>query len=75
MSKFSNRLKELRKTNCLTQRELGEIIGLSETGLQSYELEYSTPNIDKLEQLADYFKVSIDYLLGRTDDPKGSKYK
>ena len=67
MPSFPDRLKELRKQNKLSQRALGEIIGLSERGIQNYELGANKPTSDVLSKMADYFDVSVDYLLGRTD--------
>ncbi len=69
MSTFSERLKELRKKNNLTQKALGEFINSSERGIQSYELEQRKPTLDVINALADYFDVSTDYLTGRADDP------
>jgi len=43
---------------------------MSSTGLQNYELETRTPNADIVLKLADFFEVSTDYLLGRSDNPK-----
>lgn len=69
MSTFSERLKELRKNKKLTQKSLAEAIGMSETGVQNYELEIRIPNAKTIILLADFFDVSTDYLLGRSDDP------
>ncbi len=67
MTKFSERLKELRQERDLKQREMAEICGLKLRGYQCYEYATSCPDFDGLVFLADYFGVSIDYLLGRTD--------
>ena len=67
MTKFSERLKELRQERGLKQREMAEICGLKLRGYQCYEYATSCPDFDGLVFLADYFGVSIDYLLGRTD--------
>lgn len=66
---FSDRLKELRKSNGKTQKELAEYLGISERGYQNYEMGKREPNLEILSKLADYFNVSTDYLLGRSDDP------
>jgi transcriptional regulator with XRE-family HTH domain len=60
-------LKELRIQNNLNQSELGNIIGISRSIIGHYENEQNSPPIDVLEKLADYFNVSTDYLLGRTE--------
>lgn len=67
MTKFSERLKELRQERGLKQREMAEICGLKLRGYQCYEYATSCPDFDGLVFLADYFSVSTDYLLGRTD--------
>ena len=67
MAKFSERLKELRKERGLKQREMAEICGLKLRGYQQYEYEETYPTVPGLIFLADYFEVSTDYLLGRSD--------
>lgn len=66
---FSERLKELRQQHKLTQKALGELTDLSERGIQDLEYGKRKPGHDSLVKLADYFNVSIDYLVGRTDNP------
>ena len=70
MFNFGTHLKMLRKSKNLTQKQLAENIGASESGIQNYELGTRKPTYDMLISLADYFDVSIDYLVGRSDDPK-----
>ncbi|MGP4073821.1 helix-turn-helix domain-containing protein [Piscibacillus sp. B03] len=65
------RLKRLRKEKKLTQAELGEIINVSKVSISGYESGDRTPDTDNLRRMADYFEVTTDYLLGRTDNPKG----
>ncbi|MCL1918620.1 MAG: helix-turn-helix domain-containing protein [Peptococcaceae bacterium] len=67
MPSFPDRLKELRKQKNISQKALGEIIGLSKRGIQNYESGTNNPTSEVLSKLADYFDVSVDYLLGRTD--------
>lgn len=69
MLKFSEQLKNLRKSKNLTQKQLAEFIGASERGIQNYEIGIRKPTFDILITLADYFDVSIDYLVGRSNDP------
>lgn len=59
------RLKKLRKENKITMRELGGVLGLSETAIYYYETGKREPDQATLKKLADYFNVSVDYLLGR----------
>lgn len=64
---FGDRLKLLRKERGITQQELADAIGISKGGLCYYENTNRAPDITVLERFADYFKVSADYLLGRTN--------
>ena len=73
MSKFGVRLKELRQMNKLKQTDLAEILNVTYRAIQNYEAGNREPNIDKLVFLADYFNVSIDYLVGRTNAPEFNK--
>lgn len=70
MKNFSEQLKALRNERGLTQKQLGEVTGLSARGIQDYELGQRKPGLDALIALADFFGVSIDYLVGRSDDPQ-----
>lgn len=66
MDLFSERLKELRKLNKMTQKEVGEKIGMTAQGYAAFE-RGREPSFEKLKQLADLFKVSSDYLIGMSD--------
>jgi len=70
MSAFSVRLRELRASKNVTQKQVAESTGLSERGYQNYELGIREPSLDNINKLADFFEVSTDYLLGRTDNPR-----
>lgn len=59
------RLKELRKENKKTQEELATLLNTTRVSYGRYELETSEPTIDTLCKLADYYGVSLDYLVGR----------
>lgn len=65
---FGGRLKELRLEKKINQAELGEIIGISPSTVGMYEREQRFPDKDTLSKIADYFEVSVDYLLGRTNE-------
>ena len=67
MNNFSERLKAIRKSRGITQKQLAQDIGASERGIQSYEIGERKPAFDQLIALADYFDVSLDYLVGRSD--------
>ena len=66
---FSERLINLRKNRNLTQKQVYEAVGMSALGYQRYEFGTREPAYQKLIALADYFNVSLDYLVGRSDDP------
>lgn len=61
---FGSVLKQLRKSHNLTQEELGLRIGLSKAVVSKYENGMGYPTFDMLIQIADYFGVTTDYLLG-----------
>lgn len=68
---FSERVKMLRLSHNLSQAELAKIIGFSSSStIGDIERGRRTTSIDKIFALADYFEVSIDYLVGRTDNTK-----
>ena len=69
MAEFPERLLELRKANGLTQKQLAVKSNLSEVGIKSYERNIREPAYRQLIALADYFNVSLDYLVGRSDNP------
>ena len=70
MVNFSERIKELRRKNKLSQEALGKILGLRQDAISTYERGKNYPEVRNLLILADYFGVSLDYLMGRTDDPE-----
>jgi len=69
MVSFSDRLKGQRKSKGLTQKQIADLLGITERGYQNYEIDKSTPNYEMLLKLADYFEVSLDYLTGRSNTP------
>jgi transcriptional regulator with XRE-family HTH domain len=62
---FGKRLKELRKRNNLSRRELAEVADLSTSSVNMYERGERSPTLETLDKLASFFNVSTDYLLGR----------
>ena len=64
-----NRLKELRKDKKLTQVEFSKEIKIPYRTIQRWENGKSQIKPEKAQLIADYFNVSADYLLGRTDNP------
>ncbi|MGM9929507.1 MAG: helix-turn-helix domain-containing protein [Bacillus sp. (in: firmicutes)] len=65
---FGARLRILRKEKGLHQSELGEMFGLSPSAIGSYERDLREPSYNHLIAFANFFQVSIDYLLCRTDE-------
>lgn len=68
MAEFSERLKLLRKERKLKQREMAAELGLALNSYQCYEYATRTPDFRGLIAIADFFDVSLDYLVGRSDD-------
>lgn len=69
---FGARLRELRQRKGLTQAELAKALSLGESTISFYEADRREPDYCTLKAIADFFRVSTDYLLGRTDDPQGT---
>ena len=70
MEKFSERVRALRLEHGMTQEAVGKIIGVKRYSVWGYEKGNNYPEVPVLIALADYFGVSTDYLLGRTDNPE-----
>ena len=68
-SVFGESVYLLRKKAGLNQKQLGEVLGLSNKAICTMEGGQRGTTIEKLVLLAEYFHVSTDYLLGITDDP------
>lgn len=68
MINFAERLKTIRKENGMTQMQLSEKSGLSQSNINTWERGRSLPLPDGLIALADCFNCSIDYLLGRESE-------
>ena len=67
------RLKELRKKKGLSQLRLATDLNTTQNTISRYETGEREPGIDELITIADYFNVSVDYLIGRTENPKINK--
>lgn len=70
MGKISERIKSIRVSKGFTQKQVADAIGVTEVSLQRFEYGSSRPSLDTLIALADYFDVSLDYLVGRSDVPE-----
>lgn len=64
---YGERMKLLRKERKVPQQQLADLMGVKIRGYQYYEHETTEPTISALIALADFYDVSIDYLVGRSD--------
>ena len=69
---FAERLNELRKNKGLNQPELAKELNVAKQTVSNWENNNRTPDNEMLIKIANYFDVSLDYLLGRTDNPNCS---
>jgi len=70
---LNERLIFLKESNHLLQKDIAAHIGVPLRSYQRYEYGERVPSISILIALADYFEVSLDYLVGRTDNPEVNK--
>ncbi|MBA4543819.1 MULTISPECIES: helix-turn-helix transcriptional regulator [Thermoactinomyces] len=68
---FSARLRAARKSLGLNQKDLAKKIGVKPTTYSNWETDVALPRAEELKKLSNVLGVSIDYLLGVTDDPRG----
>lgn len=61
------RIRALREDSDLTQTQVAEYLGMSQTGYSKYETGENSIPVDIVVKLADFYKTTTDYLLGRTD--------
>lgn len=73
MEEFSARLRRLRERQRRKQCVVSELCGLNRSSIRRYERGEMEPSAKALMAIADYFGVSVDYLLGRTENPKINK--
>lgn len=62
------RIRDIRKKCGLTLKELGERVGVGESTMSQYETGKRQPDYEVLLRISDYFGVSVDYLLGKSDE-------
>lgn len=67
MATFSSRIRELRKERNMVQQDMADAFSIRVRTYQCYEYGTSYPDVAKLIAIADYFDVSLDYLVGRSD--------
>ena len=63
------RIRELRKRKHISQLKMAMDLNMTQNTISRYETGEREPGIVELIRIADYFHVSVDYLIGRTDDP------
>lgn len=66
---LGERMRKLRKERKIPEKELSELMGVKIRAYQFYESGKNEPTISGLIALADFYDVTIDYLVGRTDNP------
>lgn len=69
------RLITLRLKRNITQKELGEILGIDKTTVSQYENQITKPDFEMLNRIARYFSVPVDYLVGKTDNPNDAAWR
>lgn len=62
-----HRLRDLREDKDLSQRQVAQMLGMSQTGYSKYETGENDIPTQVLIKLADFYKTTTDYILGRTD--------
>ncbi|MBQ6934926.1 MAG: helix-turn-helix transcriptional regulator [Clostridia bacterium] len=67
------RIRDLREDKDMNQTQLAKIIGMSQTGYSKYETGENDIPTNILIKLANFYDVSVDYILNRTDNPKTNK--
>lgn len=67
------RIKELRKKKNITQLKLAIDLGTNQNTISRYETDEFEADFDMLKKIANYFNVSIDYLLRETDNPERNR--
>lgn len=67
---FFQRLRDLREDKDLRQEDIAEILGISQTVYSRYERGFQTIPVTHLLRLADFYNVSTDFMLGRTNDSR-----
>jgi transcriptional regulator with XRE-family HTH domain len=68
MNTLGDRIRDLRNELNLEQKELAKILNVHKGTISNWENNKRNPDNEMISKIADYFKVSVDYLLGRTDE-------
>lgn len=75
MTTFGERLKELRKSKGYTQQQLADIFSLSKSSISRYEKNLQLPEASTLPRIAEFFGVSLDYLMGHDGEDNERLYE
>ena len=75
VKKVGKRLKALRESIGISQVEMAEAVGSTQSSINRYENGQSTPPVELLRRYADYFDVFLDYIFARLDNPQGVTYE
>lgn len=67
MQIFAQRLKELRLQSQLSQQQLSDILNIKQQSYSRYELGTGQPSLETLRKIAEFYNVSVDYLLGLSE--------
>ena len=70
---MANRLRQMRVSKGLNQNEVGELVGMAQSAVSKWERGATEPDHNTLRILSDYYGVSIDYLLGNSDEPQAKR--
>lgn len=70
MTNCGHRISELRELHELTQEQLAKHLDISRAALSHYEKNRRVPDYETLNKIADFFEVTVDYLIGRTEEPR-----
>lgn len=70
MVAFNEQLRKIRKDHKCTQKETALAVGTYESNYQAWEYGKNKPSFEALVALADFFNVSLDYLVGRSNNPE-----
>ena len=74
MKIFGDRIRALRESMNFSQVKFAETFGIGQSSVVRYEKGEASPSLELLVRIADYYDVSLDYVLGRTDSPQGRLY-
>ena len=74
MKLCGERLRALRESMNYSQMTVADIFGIGQSSVVRYEKGDASPSLELLVKIADYYDVSLDYILGRTENPQGKLY-